>query len=71
MPDRPEGLALHEGWVSGPEAETLLEQVDAFPWRADLRRRVQHHGYRYNYRARRATSADRIGPEICAKVGDA
>lgn len=59
---RPEGLALHADCVSGCEAEALLAQVDALPWRSDLRRRVQHHGYRYDYRARQATAADRIGP---------
>ena len=32
------------------------------PWRAGLRRRVQHYGWAYDYRARRVSASDRIGP---------
>lgn len=62
MPEWPEGLSLPEDWIPETEAHALLAAVDALPWRHELRRRVQHHGYRYDYRARRATAADRLGP---------
>ena len=49
----------------GPEAcERLLADIDAQTgqWRDDLRRRVQHYGWRYDYKARAVTADMRIGP---------
>ena len=43
-------------------AERLLAVIDAAEWRADLRRRVQHYGWRYDYRERRVTRDMRLGP---------
>ncbi len=40
----------------------ILTQIDGSPWRADLRRRVQHYGYRYDYKARRITADSYLGP---------
>ncbi|WP_244313666.1 alpha-ketoglutarate-dependent dioxygenase AlkB [Stappia sediminis] len=40
----------------------LLDRIDAAPWRADLKRRVQHYGYRYDYKARRVTRESFLGP---------
>ncbi len=39
-------------FVSELKAERLLEAIDASDWRADLKRRVQHYGWRYDYRKR-------------------
>jgi len=58
----PNGLVYHRHFVSPDEADALLGHVDASPWREDLRRRVQHYGFRYDYRARAVDPADRIGP---------
>ena len=43
------------------EAE-LVASIDAAPWRDDLRRRVQHYGFRYDYKARRITADSYLGP---------
>ncbi len=32
------------------------------PWCTDLKRRVQHYGYRYDYKARQARRDDYLGP---------
>lgn len=48
----PAGLTCIEEYLPGDQAEALLAHVDAQPWMNDLRRRVQHYGYRYDYRAR-------------------
>jgi alkylated DNA repair dioxygenase AlkB len=48
----PAGLALLENFITVSEENFLLKQVDDAAWRADLLRRVQHYGYRYDYRAR-------------------
>jgi hypothetical protein len=37
--------------------ETLFETLDGAPWRSDLKRRVQHYGWRYGYRARQVMTA--------------
>jgi alkylated DNA repair dioxygenase AlkB len=58
----PEGLSLLAEWIGVDEERALLEGLDAEPWSAELARRVQHHGYRYDYRARRADASMRIGP---------
>ena len=49
-------------YVDAAKARELLAQIDALPWRDDLRRRVQHYGYRYNYKARRVTRDSYLGP---------
>lgn len=55
------GLARLEGWIDDEAERSLLASVDASPWQDDLARRVQHHGYRYDYKARRADASMRIG----------
>jgi alkylated DNA repair dioxygenase AlkB len=46
------GLRYVADFVSAEEETELLAAIDAAPWRGDLKRRVQHYGYRYDYRAR-------------------
>ncbi|CAG9463056.1 unnamed protein product [Pedinophyceae sp. YPF-701] len=46
------GLALVEDFVSAEEEEQLLREADAAPWDNLKKRRVQHHGYRFNYETR-------------------
>jgi hypothetical protein len=40
---------LYPAYVDPEEQQALLDAVDAAPWLSDLRRRVQHYGYRYDY----------------------
>ncbi|MEQ1504735.1 MAG: alpha-ketoglutarate-dependent dioxygenase AlkB [Myxococcota bacterium] len=56
------GLRLVPEFVSAAEEQELLAQVDAAQWIEDMARRVQHYGWRYNYRARSVGTADRLGP---------
>ncbi|MEQ8434083.1 MAG: alpha-ketoglutarate-dependent dioxygenase AlkB [Oceanicaulis sp.] len=58
----PPGARIIRNFVSAQEAERLLMAIDASPWRADLKRRVQHYGWRYDYRERRVTQEMRLGP---------
>jgi alkylated DNA repair dioxygenase AlkB len=49
--------------VNEPAEEVaLLTQIDARPWLADLKRRVQHYGYKYNYKARAISRSMFVGP---------
>ena len=56
------GLTLHPDFISRAEEGDLLSMIDAQPWRADLQRRVQHYGYRYDYKARQVTPDLYLGP---------
>ena len=62
FPDEwPDGLTYLENYIPEDEAERLVREIDAAPWRTDLRRRVQHYGYRYDYKARQARREDYLG----------
>lgn len=39
-------------FINDTEEGRLLNIIDAQPWLNDLRRRMQHYGYRYDYKAR-------------------
>jgi alkylated DNA repair dioxygenase AlkB len=56
------GLRAIENFIDAREEGELLAWIDGEPWRNDLKRRVQHYGYRYDYRAHRAFAADYLGP---------
>jgi alkylated DNA repair dioxygenase AlkB len=56
------GLTLHPDFITPAEEKDLLDILDAQPWRADFQRRVQHYGYRYDYKARQVTSDLYLGP---------
>jgi alkylated DNA repair dioxygenase AlkB len=58
----PDGLTYLENYLPEDEAERLVQEIDAAPWCADLKRRVQHYGYRYDYKARQARREDYLGP---------
>jgi alkylated DNA repair dioxygenase AlkB len=63
FPDEwPDGLTYLENYIQGEEAERLVREIDAAPWRTDLKRRVQHYGYRYDYKARQVRQEDHLGP---------
>ncbi len=64
------GLLLVAKLLSRGEETELLRAIDASPWRADLSRRVQHYGWRYNYKERRVSAADRLGrlPDWAVRV---
>jgi alkylated DNA repair dioxygenase AlkB len=44
------------------EQSRILQEIDAHPWLDDLKRRVQHYGYKYDYKARRVDPSMFVGP---------
>jgi alkylated DNA repair dioxygenase AlkB len=56
------GLRYIGGYIAEPDEARLLTVVDDAPWLSDLRRRVQHHGYRYDYKARKVDPSMYLGP---------
>jgi alkylated DNA repair dioxygenase AlkB len=49
------GLVYLQDHINPAEEQALLRKIDSLPWLSDLKRRVQHYGYRYDYKARAVT----------------
>ena len=56
------GIIYKPDFISQQEEIELLKEIDATPWLTDLRRRVQHYGFRYDYKKRAVSESDRIEP---------
>ncbi len=55
------GLTYIPDYVSADEEQTLIAHIDQQSWITDLKRRVQHYGYRYDYKVRAVTSDAYLG----------
>lgn len=56
------GLRLIPTYLAASERDELLAIIDAQPWLGDLKRRVQHYGFRYDYKHRRVDPSMYLGP---------
>lgn len=57
-----DGLHYRKDYVAPEDEVELLARIDAQHWMMDLRRRVQHFGYRYDYRRGAVGPNDYLGP---------
>ena len=66
-----EGFKYIEDYISESQHDWLLDQIDKRQWLEDLRRRVQHYGFKYDYKARKVNRDMRIGqlPKWLQKLG--
>lgn len=55
------GLKIYYDFISQAEEVQLLQYIDSSEWLIDLKRRVQHYGYKYNYRARKIEDSAYVG----------
>ena len=55
------GLQYIENYISVADHYWLLARIDERQWLGDLKRRVQHYGFKYDYRARKVDLGMRIG----------
>ena len=55
------GLLYVKNYITANEHDALLTHVDNGPWLDDLKRRVQHYGFKYNYRARKVDMSMHVG----------
>ena len=64
------GLTVHRAFLNADEQREALAHIDAAPWRGDLKRRVQHYGYRYDYTARKVDHTMHVGelPPFAAAI---
>jgi alkylated DNA repair dioxygenase AlkB len=56
------GVIYAPGFLTSEEQAHVLAAIDEAPWLEDLRRRVQHYGYKYDYKARSIDPSMRVGP---------
>lgn len=49
-------------FISTQEQDFSLAQIDQQLWLNDLKRRVQHYGYKYDYKARAIGNDAYLGP---------
>lgn len=56
------GLRYIADYITPEEHEALLLQIDQSPWLSDLKRRVQHYGYKYDYKSRNIDQTAYLGP---------
>lgn len=54
-------LIYKDNYLSKAEEQELLYWINANPWLEDLARRVQHYGWKYNYKARKIDSSMWLG----------
>lgn len=47
-----QGLTYVPNFIDKLEVNHLIESINAEPWLTDIKRRVQHYGYKYDYKAR-------------------
>ena len=55
------GLDYKEDYINESKHNMLMKRIDEQQWLNDLKRRVQHYGYKYDYKARRVARDMRIG----------
>jgi len=55
------GLQYIHNYIDATTEKKLIESIDKQNWISDLKRRVQHYGYKYNYRAKRIDLSMKIG----------
>lgn len=60
VPDIP-GLTYNPRFLSAGEQAAAIHRIDEEPWRNDLECRVQHYGWRYDYRVRTVDRDMHIG----------
>jgi alkylated DNA repair dioxygenase AlkB len=66
-----QGLSYVEDFLTESDHDQMLAVIDAQPWLSELKRRVQHYGYKYDYKSRFVDVTMRLGdlPLWAAAVG--
>jgi|SRR5680860_784802 len=56
------GLGYYAALLNESEQQQALEEVGSRSWKNDLKRQVQHYGYRYDYKTRTIDHSMHLGP---------
>lgn len=57
-----DGLSYHPEFITPEEESELIMLINDQEWLGDLKRRVQHYGWKYDYRARSLNKDMYLGP---------
>lgn len=60
--DAPTGLQVLPNFINDDEEGRLVATIDSLEWDRSMKRRVQHYGWRYDYKARQVIPANFLGP---------
>jgi alkylated DNA repair dioxygenase AlkB len=55
-------LKVRPNFISDDEEKQLLAIIDSLEWDQSMKRRVQHYGWRYDYKARKVRPSNYLGP---------
>lgn len=58
----PAGLQLLPDFITYVEEADLIAIIDSLEWDRSMKRRVQHYGWRYDYKARQVVHDNYLGP---------
>ncbi|MGW8304695.1 MAG: alpha-ketoglutarate-dependent dioxygenase AlkB [Achromobacter pulmonis] len=58
----PTGLKVLPNFINDDEEDRLVATIDSVEWDRLMKRRVQHYGWRYDYKARKIMPANYLGP---------
>lgn len=58
----PPGVLYLRAFITAEEEQKLIADLDIGAWSEEIKRRVRHFGYRYDYRSRRITADSALGP---------
>ncbi|WP_163033136.1 alpha-ketoglutarate-dependent dioxygenase AlkB [Pseudomonas viridiflava] len=58
----PQGLFLIPDFITPKQESSLLAKIDSSPWDTAMTRRVQHYGWRYDYKSRKVEDKSYLGP---------
>jgi alkylated DNA repair dioxygenase AlkB len=47
-----QGLTYIPNFIDKLEVKSFIDSINSEPWLSDIKRRVQHYGYKYDYKAR-------------------
>ena len=56
-----QGLLYIPDYITDDEEKQFIKTIDKQDWDNSLKRRVQHYGYRYDYKARNVTQDMYLG----------
>lgn len=57
-----QGLSYMPDFITEDEEKSLVDRIYDQPWLNDLKRRVQHYGYKYDYSAKTIDAEAYLGP---------
>lgn len=56
------GIKYQGEFITTNLEQELIKTIDSSPWLTDLSRRVQHYGWKYDYKARKIDESMNLGP---------